>query len=113
MQRASAFFALCYAQVAYAPGVGDIGWHLPIATNGTPMKTTAPASLLTAIALLLGSCATSRLSEEVEVSLANLRFGEATPLETTATCFIRIQNQMPQPLGVEAACIRYISTACL
>jgi LEA14-like dessication related protein len=67
------------------------------------MKTTARALLLIAMAVLFCSCVTNRLSQDVEVSLANMQFGEVTPLETTANFVIRIQNQMPQPLGIEGS----------
>jgi LEA14-like dessication related protein len=67
------------------------------------MKTTIRASLLAAIAVLFCSCVAHRLSQDVEVSLANMNFGEVTPLETTANFIIRIQNQMPEPLGIEGS----------
>ncbi len=51
--------------------------------------------------LLLSSCTTNKLAGLVELSLVNLRFEEATPFETTATFTIRVQNQSPDPLGLE------------
>ena len=75
--------------------------HSPNTTKDTRMNNTVQAPLLAAIAILFCSCVTNRLSEDVDVSLANMRFEQATPLETTAMFTIRIQNQMPQPLDVE------------
>jgi LEA14-like dessication related protein len=52
-------------------------------------------------ALLLGSCATSKLAGSLEVSLVNLKFEAVTPFETTAIFTIRLQNQTQDPLGIE------------
>lgn len=64
-----------------------------------------PRSLLAVLLLAgwCGSCTTNRWAESLEVSLVNLRFTEVTPFETTADFFIRVQNQMPEPLTLEGA----------
>ena len=54
--------------------------------------------ILTSAMLLGVSCATQQWSESVDLSLANLRFEAATPLETTADFTIRVQNQTPHRL---------------
>lgn len=59
------------------------------------LKNLIPCSLI----LLLGlACATPQGSEDVKVSVVNLRFGESTVFETTANFEVRVQNATPVPL---------------
>jgi len=55
---------------------------------------------LVALALLC-SCASGPRFDAVEISLVNLRFEQATPLETTGHFTIRVQNQSPNALRLE------------
>lgn len=50
------------------------------------------------LAVFISSCATTQLSQDVDVRLVNLRFDEATVMETTGTFTIRVQNQMPEAM---------------
>jgi LEA14-like dessication related protein len=59
-------------------------------------------SLLT-LAMLFTACATTRTPDTLEVSLANVRFTEATALETTGVFVIRVQNQSPEALQCNGA----------
>lgn len=59
-------------------------------------------SLLT-LALLLTACATTRSPDTFEVSLADVRFTDATALETTGVFVIRLQNQSPEALQCNGA----------
>lgn len=61
------------------------------------------AAVLAGLAVLLSACATANLSEDLEVALVDLRFTEASVLETTGTFKIRLQNQTPESLRVEGA----------
>ena len=54
-------------------------------------------------ALFLTGCASLQQAEDIEVSLVNLRFEEATPLESTAIFTIRVQNQRPVSLLTEGS----------
>ena len=59
-----------------------------------------PAGLLAA-AMLLSSCATFRPPEGLDVSIAGIRFGESTLLETTLEVTVRIANETPEPMRLE------------
>ncbi len=54
---------------------------------------------LVAVALLLSGCGGG--SPGPSVSLINLRFEDATALETTATFTLRLSNESPQPVPLE------------
>lgn len=57
--------------------------------------------LLLAVAALAAGCASVRDQPGVNVSVANLRFGEMKMLETTATFTVRLQNERPDPLFIQ------------
>lgn len=61
------------------------------------------ACLLALSAALLAACQTIEPAPAIDVTLVNLAFGEATLLETTILCTIRIQNPAPAPLKLEGA----------
>jgi len=67
------------------------------------MKVRFHSLAVVAVATLFCACATTRLSENVEVSLVNLRFQESTVFETTLECAIRMQNQTLEHLSLEGA----------
>ena len=50
--------------------------------------------------LTLPGCATLPNAAELDVSLVNLRFAEATVLETTAVFTLRLQNESPAPVRI-------------
>jgi LEA14-like dessication related protein len=63
-----------------------------------------PSLLLSlAVALLFTACATTRSPDTLEVSLADVRFTDATALETTGVFVIRVQNQSPEALQCSGA----------
>jgi len=53
------------------------------------------------LSLLLGACATRRDAKNIDVSLVDVRFENATVLETTARFTVRIQNASPEPFLME------------
>ena len=58
----------------------------------------------TALATLLTACATPpRSPDTFDVSLADVRFTDATALETTGVFVIRVQNQSPEALQCNGA----------
>lgn len=59
--------------------------------------------LLFASTLLLAACATPRTPGTLEVSLADVRFTDATALETTGVFVIRVQNQSSEALQCNGA----------
>lgn len=59
-----------------------------------------PFSLLVLLAFAVG-CASVKDKPGLNVSVANLRFGEVTMLETTATFTVRLQNESPDPLFIQ------------
>lgn len=61
------------------------------------MKAFLPLLLLS---VFLGGCATV---DHVNVSLVNVRFTDATVLETTAVFTVRINNETPGPLMLDGA----------
>ena len=63
------------------------------------MKTNALC--LSAISLLLCSCATFRQREGLDVSLVRIQLGESTLLETTINVTIRMANETTEPFAVE------------
>lgn len=68
------------------------------------MKHLRPGLLsLLALALVLAACATTRAPDTFEVSLADVRFTDATALETTGVFVIRVQNQSPEALQCNGA----------
>lgn len=60
-------------------------------------------TLLACYTAFLAACATLEPAPALEVTLINLGLGEATVLETTLLCTIRIQNPTPEPLKLEGA----------
>lgn len=61
------------------------------------MKT--PAALT--LAAVLAGCATVDQDPVLSASVANLRLGQATLMETTATFTVRLQNERPEPLSLQ------------
>lgn len=61
------------------------------------MKTLA---FLAALAFAAG-CASMQDRPGLNATVANLRFGEVTMLETTATFTVRLQNESPDPLTIQ------------
>jgi LEA14-like dessication related protein len=59
--------------------------------------------LASALLALIAACATTRSADTFEVSLADVRFTEATALETTGVFVIRVQNQSPEALQCNGA----------
>ena len=55
------------------------------------------------LAALLAACATTRSPDTLEVSLADVRFTDATALETTGVFVIRVQNQSPEAFQCNGA----------
>lgn len=53
------------------------------------------------LSLLLGACATNKTARNVEVSLVNVQFENATVLETAARFTVRLQNAGPEPFLME------------
>ena len=53
------------------------------------------------LSLLLGACTTQRAAKNIEVSLVNVQFENATVLETTARFTVRLQNASPEPFLME------------
>lgn len=51
--------------------------------------------------IMLCSCATSRRTEGLDVSIAGIHFGQSTLWETTVEVTIRIANETVQPLVLE------------
>lgn len=58
---------------------------------------------LLAAVLSFAGCASLQQAKDIEVSLVDLRFEEATPLESTAIFTIRVQNQRPLPLATDGS----------
>ena len=56
-----------------------------------------------ALLALATACATTRAPDAFEVSLADVRFTDATALETTGIFVIRVQNQSPEALQCNGA----------
>lgn len=56
---------------------------------------------LLATAMLLCSCATVRRPDGLDVSVANIRFGQSTLLETTLEVTVRIANEAAAPVLIE------------
>lgn len=56
-----------------------------------------------ALLALLAACATTRAPDTFEVSLADVRFTDATALETTGVFVIRVQNQSPEAFQCNGA----------
>jgi LEA14-like dessication related protein len=52
---------------------------------------------------LASGCATTNALEEMEITLVNLEFTEATLFETTMVAQIRVANPNPDPLSFEGA----------
>ena len=60
--------------------------------------------LLAGAVILLGNgCATTPSEPPLEVRLVDLRFGQATVFETTATVTMRVENLSPEPIRVTGA----------
>lgn len=59
--------------------------------------------LLALTSLLAAACATTRSPDTLEVTLADVRFTDATALETTGVFVIRVQNQSPEALQCNGA----------
>jgi LEA14-like dessication related protein len=55
--------------------------------------------LLATLAFTAG-CASMQDRPGLNATVANLRFGEVTMFETTATFTVRLQNESPGPLGI-------------
>jgi LEA14-like dessication related protein len=56
--------------------------------------------LLSALAFAAG-CASMQDQPGLNATVANLRFGEVTMFETTATFTVRLQNESPDPLAIQ------------
>ncbi|MCX6900923.1 MAG: hypothetical protein NT105_19795 [Verrucomicrobia bacterium] len=72
--------------------------------------------LSTALACLLGACATNRVEENVGLRLVDLHLEGITVLETSAVFSFRIQNRLAEPLTIEGGAhkiylnLRYIGS---
>jgi LEA14-like dessication related protein len=59
-----------------------------------------PLALL-ALLVFAAGCASMQEKPGLNATVANLRFGEVTMLETTATFTVRLQNESPDPLAIQ------------
>jgi LEA14-like dessication related protein len=64
-----------------------------------PMK--ANLFIVLCLSLMLGACATHKTARNIDVSLVNVQFENATVLETTARFTVRLQNASPEPFLLE------------
>ena len=78
------------------------------------MRMIRSVGLLAVVLLLLNGCATPTRDPDIEVSLANLRFSEATLTETTLDFLVRIDNATPETMTLQGGVHRlYINGAYL
>jgi LEA14-like dessication related protein len=60
------------------------------------------------LAALASGCATTDALEEMEITLVNLEFTDATMFETTMVADIRVANPNPDPLSFEGASFKLL-----
>ncbi len=66
-------------------------------------RVVARAVLALCFAAVAAGCATTTALEEMEITLADLQFTEATLFETTMVARMRVANPNPDPLAFEGA----------